>query len=459
MSEIEALQETIRGLESILVDRANFSKRAGFQFGGSRDLWAALGYQETPRFRDYCARYQRQDIAARIIDMPVRSTWRERPTLSDNDDEENESAFEKAWIDLVDKHRIVDRFRRVDTLAALGRFAVLLVGLAGQDDFEQPLIRGAAGPDGLLYLTPYSEGNTTIERHDDDPSSPRFGWPLSYSLQTQIATGQTSTSRAVRTHWSRAVHVSSGNLENEVIGTPALERVVNLLDDLIKVVGGSAETYWMLAKSPLHANLDPKARPLTKTEKDEVKEQVDEVQHNLRRVLYSSGLNLGYLSSAVSDPRGPFEVIIKLLSAATGIPQRTLTGSEAGELASTQDDKNFADRTQERQIDFAEPKILRPTVDLLIEAGVMPEPEGGTYDVNWGALGDADETERALTTKTLADAAKAFSDATSIVDPSEARPYFGLPPEHPNPPQEVEEPENQPVDDVDDDPANEVDLE
>ncbi|MGI9506379.1 MAG: anti-CBASS protein Acb1 family protein, partial [Geminicoccaceae bacterium] len=289
---IEGLQAQVRAMQSILVDRADFARRTGFQFGGNRDLWSALGYQVNPRFTDYCARYQRQDIAARIVDMPIRATWREKPTISDDDNPETETPFEQAWIELVNRHRIIDRFQRADTLAALGRFSALLVGLAGQDDFEQPLIQGAAGPDGLLYLTPYSEGNTTIERHEEDPASPRYGWPVSYSFQTQIATGQVVTQQAVRSHWSRVVHVSAGNLENDILGTPALERVVNLLDDLIKVVGGSAETYWMLAKSPLHANLDPKARPLGKEEKAEVKEQVEEIQHNLRRVLYSSGMSL-----------------------------------------------------------------------------------------------------------------------------------------------------------------------
>ena len=120
---IESLQGRLRAMGSILVDRAAFARRAGFQFGGSRDIWSALGYQTNPRFQDYCSRYQRQDIAARIVDMPIRATWRERPTLSDNDDPEVETTFERSWIELVDAHRIIDRFRRLDTLASLGRFA------------------------------------------------------------------------------------------------------------------------------------------------------------------------------------------------------------------------------------------------------------------------------------------------------------------------------------------------
>ncbi len=453
LTEIETAQAQIRALESVLVERVQFARRAGLQFNGDRDVWKALGYADNPGFHDYCSRYRRQDVAARIIDQPVRATWRETPLLVDTDDEENDSPFEEAWLALVGKKRIVERFRRVDTLASLGEFAVLLVGLAGQDDFEQPLIRGAAGEDGLLYLTPFSQGATTVDMHDDDQRSPRYGWPTMYSLQTQIATGKVTTQQSLKAHWSRVVHVTQNNLENDVQGTPSLERVYNLLFDLLKVVGASAETYWQLANSPLHANLDPKSRPLSETEKAKVKDQVDELLHGQRRNIFSSGMDLGYLATSVADPRGPFEVIMKLISSATGIPVRMLTGSEAGELASSQDEKNFQDRIAERQTDYAEPSILRPTVDILIEAGVLPEPREGEYQVQWGSLADADESERAETTETWARAAQGFSNASSVIAPSEARErYFGLPADLP---EEVEvEPEENNNNDEDEENNN-----
>ena len=438
-TEIEALQGQLRTLESVLVDRVQFARRAGLQFGGDRDIWKSLGYADAPRFHDYCSVYRRQDVAGRVVDQPVRATWREVPLLVDTDDEENDSPFEEAWLALVGKKRIIERFRRVDTLASLGEFAVLLVGLAGQDDFKQPLIRGSAGEDGLLYLTPYSQGATTIDMHDDDQTSPRYGWPTMYSLQTQVATGKVTTQQSLQAHWSRVIHVTQNNLENDILGTPALERVYNLLFDLLKVVGASAETYWQLANSPLHANLDPKARVLSDKEKEKVKDQVDELLHGQRRNIFSSGMDLGYLSTSVADPRGPFEVIMKLISSATGIPIRMLTGSEAGELASSQDEKNFQDRIAERQTDYAEPKILRPTVDTLIEASVLPEPREGEYQVQWGSLADADESERAETTDKWASAAQKFSNASSVITPSEVRErFFGLPAEVPESQEEDE---------------------
>ena len=44
------------------------------------------------------------------------------------------------------------------------------------------------------------------------------------------------------------------------------------------------------------------------------------------------------LGGELQDPTGAIDNILKLISAGTGIPLRKLTGSERGELASTQDD-------------------------------------------------------------------------------------------------------------------------
>ena len=53
-----------------------------------------------------------------------------------------------------------------------------------------------------------------------------------------------------------------------------------------------------------------------------------------RRVIRTQGMELNTLGGAVANPQGPLDVIIKLVSVASGIPIRILTGSERGELAS-----------------------------------------------------------------------------------------------------------------------------
>ena len=437
---IAALARDVIAMQSVLVERAKLAKSAGLMYGGDRDIWEVLGYNTEPTYETYCAKYERQDIAKRIVDQPIDATWRELPSLTDDDEAEEETAFEAAWRELNQRHRLIARFKRFEKLAALGEYAVMLFGIAGQGDMKQPLTRSGRGLDALLYLQPYSQPSAQIDAYDEDPASPRYGWPTLYSLQTQLVRGQRAATISQQAHWSRCVHASGENLEHDLIGQPVLAVVLNLLDDLLKVVGGGAETYWAQATATLHANTDPNARPMTATQITDLKAALEEMRHKLRRELLTTGIELQQLAPGVADPRGAFDVIMKLISAATGIPIRILTGSEQGQLASAQDDKNYADRIAERQLHHAEPKILRPTVDLLINAGVLPEPQGGEYEVQWGSLADPDEDERAATVDKWASAAQKFAQSRAIIDVSEVRErYFDLPPDHPNPPSEPEE--------------------
>ena len=200
----------------------------------------------------------------------------------------------------------------------------------------------------------------------------------------------------------------------------------NLLDDAIKVVGGSAETYWLEARRGLHANIDKDAKPLPPEKQEQLKEQIDEYVHNLRRVIRTQGMELKTLGGSVANPQGPFDVIMKLISVATGMPIRIMTGSERGELASSQDDGNWAGRIEERQLHYAEPVILRPLVDRLIFLGALPEPSKGEYQVNWQSLSDPGERERAETAEIVSRAAINFQTANQIMTPGEGRELLGL---------------------------------
>lgn len=124
--------------------------------------------------------------------------------------------------------------------------------------------------------------------------------------------------------------------------------------------------------------------------------------------------------------QGPFDVIMKLVSLASGIPLRILTGSERGELASSQDDGNWAGRIEERQLHYAEPVILRPLVDRLIFIGALPEPKDGEYRVNWQSLSDPGERERAETAEIVGRAAVNFQTASHILTLEEGREILGL---------------------------------
>src|SRR5678815_446086 len=88
--------------------------------------------------------------------------------------------------------------------------------------------------------------------------------------------------------------------------------------------------------------------------------------------------------------------IITQIAGAKAIPKRILTGSEMGELASSQDRDNWKDQVQGRQTGYAGPYIVRPLVDRLVKYGYLPPPKEGplAYEVRWPHIETLTEKEK-----------------------------------------------------------------
>jgi hypothetical protein len=92
-----------------------------------------------------------------------------------------------------------------------------------------------------------------VARYETDPANERFGEPASYYIRSQTPG---STFLNFEVHHSRVIHIAEGCLEDNVFGTPTLEAVFNLFDDLAKITGGGAEAHWLRANAGLHLDVD-----------------------------------------------------------------------------------------------------------------------------------------------------------------------------------------------------------
>lgn len=362
----------LRILASDLMARAGLSAKAGLTFGGSRDLYEALGYLREIRVEDYRARYKRNALAAKVVEAYPEATWRGGAALVEDDNPDSLTEFERAWEDLTKRLKVFPVLMRADILAGLGRYSVILVGAPG--DMASPL-PGQFKADQLAYLTPFAEDDATIEKIVDDPTDPRFGLPEMYNLKR---TGAGKTAR--KAHHSRIIHVVDKPLDDTVYGQPRLERIWNLLDDLEKVTGGGSEAFWLRAHQGHHYDLDPELE-VTPEEIKKMQDAAEELAHGFRRTMATRGAKLNILGSDVAVFNTHVEALTSLIAGGTAIPKRILMGSERGELASSQDKKNWDERVADRRQEMAEPTVLRPLVDLLIKHGALPKPH--EYQVVW----------------------------------------------------------------------------
>lgn len=414
-------QDNLQAME--LMTRVMMANMLGVQYDGKRDLYDALGYPKTITFDQYWAQYSRQDIAGAVINRPVQDTWKGDFSVSNPDDKQEQlrKQFKQLYKDL----KLKDKFIRLDKLSSLGEYGVLLLGFndvtpdllikRGRTEqkvigYSDPVNKSAALK--LIYTAPYAQNAVIISEWEKDNTSPRYGLPKTYDIMTSNQDG--TNGATIKVHYSRVLHVTGERLNSEVYGIPTLQRIFNRLMDIEKLVGGSAEMFWRGAR-PGYAGEVDKEFTMSAEAKENIQTQIEEYEHNLRRILINKGVKLESLQQQIADPANHLDIQIQMISSMTGIPKRILMGSELGELASSQDRSSWINYVNTRRQELAQPQIIEPFIDMMMEYGILQEQE---YEVDWQELAGMTDAERAALMQTRVTTLKTYADsmnATNII--------------------------------------------
>jgi hypothetical protein len=421
MAKKSGLVARLNAHVSTILHRADLGNRAGLTFEGRRDLYQELGYKRVLDYDDYHDRYVRGGIASRVVDAYPTATWRNPPVISVKDNDK----FNDAWKSLVNRLAVFHYLERVDKVAGIGRYAALFLGVSGGRGVGSTIPK-VKGPDGVLFLSIFSQVNADIIRLEGDPQSPRFGLPSSYNVRFLSGFGVQSRSTTQPVHSSRIIHIAENTLEDDIFGIARMTKVWNYLDDLDKTVGGSAEALWRTVDRGLQFDIDPELN-LNPDDEEAFSDEIEEYFLGLKRYIKTKGITITPLGSDVPDPRGAAETIVSLIAGTTGIPNRILLGSERGEMSSSQDERNFNSRVRERQLSFAEPVILRPLINRLISINALPEPNGDII-IEWPDLTITSDKEAADIAARTGQAIKHVSDQKILTVPPKlfATKYLGI---------------------------------
>lgn len=424
---------------SWLLNRLSWALKAGLQFQGKRDLYAVFGWRYKLQFTDFLVKYARQGVATRIIDAPVDYTWLPYPCV------EADKQFKDKLEALAAELNLWNTLIRADKLAGIGRYCLLFIGyddIKNSEELRLPVKAGSSRK--VMFVQPYGEDVSSVASYNTDPSNPRYGRPELYNLNMKDPSLITASSvvplttdstamklPALKVHHSRIVHIAEGALEDDLNGIPRLMPIYNDLDDLMKVTGGSSEAFWLNSNRGMQADID-KEMELDPTDAAALEQEMEDYQHELRRIIRTRGVKLTPLGSDAPNPTGAFRTLISILSFSTGIPTRILLGSETGSLASQQDRINWAAHIMQRRLRFAEPRILLPFLASLVRAGVLSKPQGLT--INWAdpfILSPLEKAQTmAQTARSAVNFAKQFAKGnTPITSVQEARTILGLTPE------------------------------
>jgi hypothetical protein len=394
------------------------------QYDGKRDLYSALGYVEDPQYRHFRARYERTDVAPAIVDKLPQKAW-SRPTIRDPASGDEESDFEEAVNDFLrgryteeDPVKVMERATRMERL---GNFSLVFIGFNdeavldevddeedGVDALEREVDESSLDEmdpsEAISYITPYDQARVDLDMVDwvdEDPTDPRFGKPRSY----QVDLGENRPTAQI--HWSRLIHVVGKVFDNELKSPSVLKRSLNRVDDIEKILGGSAEGYWRAAYQGMV--ISPPEINGKQTDFDdsgeELHKQIERYINNFSREIFT-GADIDTIDANVEDPTGHLESQYADISAGHDIPQSILMGNETGERATQEDREMWHERVGDFRTDYCSPDVLRPVIERLIQYGVFPEPEGGihSYKIEWPPLDEMSEQERANVIQTVSNA-------------------------------------------------------
>uniref|UniRef100_A0A6M3IVV2 Anti-CBASS protein Acb1-like N-terminal domain-containing protein n=1 Tax=viral metagenome TaxID=1070528 RepID=A0A6M3IVV2_9ZZZZ len=385
-------------------------------FDPNRDINDACGYPTEISIEQYKEFYKREWLAKRVVQIFPEACWTEDPVIFENEDPD-ETEFEKAVSNLNKDLNLFHFLHRIDELSGIGRYGILLLGLKdGQNSLTLPVTKKEGVQ--LIYLRAYDESVLAVDSVNTDVTSPRYGFPEIYKVNTADASGSTGILDAIRVHWSRVLHVADNRTTSEIYGAPRQEIAYNRIWDCRKILSGSGEMFWLGAFPGYSFEINPDMQDAT-IDTASIREELSNYQNGLQRYLAISGVSAKSLAPQVADPTGHLAAQIKATAIAMGVPMRILMGSEEAKLASQSDKETFNSRVKCRQDKYVSPMIIRPFIDRMIEFGVLPEV--ADYTIQWPDLNSPSEEDKANVAKAKSEALAKFvqGDVAQLIPEAE----------------------------------------
>lgn len=373
-------------------------------------LWRNCLYPDGITFDMYYRMYARNNVAARVIETFPDYTWNIMPQVSDAGGVR--SRFSKSCAALLTQNfkvqdglvqSLFSLLKQLDVLGGIGGEALLLFGFADGQKMSQPV---KPHPNmKISWFKLLHNGQFEVEEREEDETSDRYGDVKLYKTTGFSTRSDMNFFSHIATdkhiHYSRCVHFKeSAGLP---YGTSRIQKCYNQLLDIMKLSGASAELYYLGAFSGLSIETDPQAM-LSDESYENMKEETARYFDGLARSLIFEGAKAKLLYPAIVSPRDHFDLQITMISIATGIPRRFLTGAEAAKLASQQDTLNWEGRVMNRRDSFAGPRVIMPTIERCIDAGVIVGPRGGSFGVTWPRT-------QSITLDERSDAARGMTEA------------------------------------------------
>lgn len=374
---------------------------------GARDYDMEFGYPDYVDKYTYKRMYDRNPIANRVVKLYPQECWISTPTIYDYE-EPRESPFEKEIADLNNDFNLFSYFKQLDVLAGIGAYGIMLLGIDDGLELSQPIpgveeaMRTGELKQGkykLLYLKVFPQTQVSISQVEKDPTNPRYSKPVMYSvsfddpLNVDPENGDVNLTKQ-DVHWTRIIHFADNQETSSTIGTSRLQVVWNSILDHFKVTGSSGEMFFQGAYPGISFETTDDKNGNTKMDMPSLRKQVEMYYSGLQRYLGLQNTHANSLAPQAVDPKPHADVHLQAICIALACPLRVFTGAERGELASSQDSRNWNNRVMEREDNVLTPFVIRESLERLVYIGHLSMPYEGRFSVEWPDLNTQTELEK-----------------------------------------------------------------
>jgi hypothetical protein len=389
----------------LVVNNAQRSLQAmfpGYFFGVQKHNHAAdFGYPDRVDFDTAYTAYNRYPLARAAVDKTVGKSWETNPLLQEfqrdgsKKGQQKETRVEAGIRQRFGDLRVWQHLAECDRRGLVGAYSGLILRLADDQPFDQPVKRVGGGLDGLVEVIPAWEGQLTVSQWNTDQRSSTYGQPLMFSF-AESAVGEAQQPRTFTVHPDRVVIVSRDGTLN---GRSALEPGYNALLDMEKIRGGGGEGFWKNAKSGLSLEIDKDAKIESMAQTmgvsadelvDKIDAQVEGFNQGFDKSLLLQGIKATPIQVTLPSPEHFFAIALQSFAATFACPLKILVGSQTGERASTEDAEEWAKVNMARRTNELVPSIMA-FVNRLERFGILPAKD---WHLEWSDLTEASMGEK-----------------------------------------------------------------
>ncbi|MGB8664397.1 MAG: anti-CBASS Acb1 family protein [Serratia inhibens] len=412
------------------------------QFNGNTKrtkLWDEFGYPDTVSFDMLYRAYRRNSAANAGVHKTLDNCWGDHPTIIDGPltDKSNASTeWETTVTRLLKKHW--SKIKDADRRNLVGRYSAIILQLKDSRLWSEPVDTALVeriGEKALVRLIPVWESQIKPGNYDIDTLSPTYGEPVNYIFNEQPVgdDGTYGNVRSVTVHSSRVIILAEGSEDGNMLsGIPLNEAGYNDLLDIEKTKGGSAEGFLKNASRQLGIHFDGTTDMNTIAQQaknagykdlgEAMNEKIRKLNQGTDSALVTQSGTSSVLSVAAADPTPSWTVSANSYASTIGCPFNILFGKQTGNLASTEDKKEWAKNGNGRRSGWLS-WLLTEVIQRWCDVGVVSQPAKGEITVDWSDLLAPGDSEKLENMSKMADVAYKTQQAfgTSAVEPNEVR--------------------------------------